>query len=83
MSFDEIIARAGGVVALSRATGIKPSTISKWRGAKGGIPAERVPEVSRITGIPRHELRPDLWEAPASAAPASPSAPPREAAKVA
>lgn len=64
MDVDQVIARAGGVVALSRATGIKPSTISKWRVSKKGIPADRVPLVSDVTGIPRHEIRDDLWEAP-------------------
>lgn len=64
MDVDQLIERAGGVVALSRATGIKPSTISKWRVAKRGVPADRVPIVSEVTGIPRHEIRDDLWEAP-------------------
>lgn len=64
MDVDQVIRRAGGVVALSRATGIKPSTISKWRVSKNGIPADRVPAVSAVTGIPRHEIRADLWEAP-------------------
>jgi transcriptional regulator with XRE-family HTH domain len=37
-------------------------TISKWE--KGRIPAERVLEVSRLTGIPPHRLRPDIYPAP-------------------
>lgn len=41
-------------------------TLFNWKAAS--IPADRVPEVERITGIPRHELRPDLWEPPARAA---------------
>lgn len=34
-------------------------TISKWE--NGRIPAERVLDVERITGIPRHRLRPDIY----------------------
>lgn len=43
--------------------GVTRAAVVKWR----RIPAERVSRVSEITGIPRHELRPDLWEPPAHA----------------
>lgn len=42
---------------LARRLGIKVQTIQQWT----RIPAERVHEVERVTGIPRHELRPDLY----------------------
>lgn len=54
-----VIERAGGITALARALGIKHNAIYSWK----QIPAERVPSVSDLTGIPRHELRPDLYEA--------------------
>lgn len=38
--------------------GITTGAIYQW----DKVPAERVPEVSRITGYSRHELRPDLYE---------------------
>lgn len=28
------------------------------------LPVNRVEEVSKLTGLGRHQLRPDLWEAP-------------------
>lgn len=40
--------------------GITRGAVAQWR----KVPAERVAEVSALTGIPKHELRPDLWEAP-------------------
>lgn len=40
----------------SAMTDITPQAISQWR----QVPAERVIEVERVTGISRHELRPDL-----------------------
>lgn len=46
---------------LARAIGITKQATHQWRGP---IPAERVPAISKAFGIPRHELRPDLWEAP-------------------
>jgi hypothetical protein len=35
------------------------ATILRWE--RTGIPAERVLEVERITGVSRHQLRPDLF----------------------
>jgi hypothetical protein len=35
------------------------ATILRWE--RSGIPAERVLEVERITGVSRHQLRPDLF----------------------
>ena len=58
MGIKDIIAKAGGAVALARALGIKHSSVCDWR----QVPAERLPEVARLTGIPPHELRPDLAE---------------------
>lgn len=37
-------------------TEITPQAISQWR----QVPHDRVIEVERVTGISRHELRPDL-----------------------
>lgn len=37
---------------------ISPSAISMWT----RVPAERVVDVERVTGIPRKELRPDIFE---------------------
>jgi DNA-binding transcriptional regulator YdaS (Cro superfamily) len=45
---------------LSRELGITHGAISQWR----QVPAGRVLDVERITKIPRHELRPDLYPAP-------------------
>lgn len=63
----EIVARAaekaGGVVALSRELGIKHTAMYSWK----RVPAERVIDVERVTGISRHELRPDIF-GPAPAA---------------
>ena len=50
------------------------SALGKTRGAIAQwdrVPAELVPQVEAITGIPRYELRPDLWDAPATELPRS------------
>jgi DNA-binding transcriptional regulator YdaS (Cro superfamily) len=49
--------KAGGIVKLSLALGLSRGAASQWK----RIPAERLVEVERLTGIPREILRPDLY----------------------
>lgn len=60
------VEKAGGGAALARAIGVTRFAVQQWKDV--GIPAARVPAVSRVTGIPLHELRPDLFDAPAAPA---------------
>jgi DNA-binding transcriptional regulator YdaS (Cro superfamily) len=53
----------GGVSKLAALLGIRHQSFYSWH----RIPAERVLDVERVTGIPRHELRPDLYPQPESA----------------
>lgn len=49
--------KLGGPAALAKALGnISSQAVSQWK----RVPADRVLDVERVTGIPRHELRPDL-----------------------
>lgn len=52
--------KVGGVVALARELGIKHTALYSWN----RVPAERVLDIERITGISRHELRPDIFGTP-------------------
>lgn len=45
---------------LARDLNVTRGTITGWR-EKRKIPAERVVDVSRVTGIDRERLRPDLY----------------------
>ncbi len=64
---DQAILRISAVPGLrakiARELGVTRPAILKWR----QVPAERLPDVERITGIPRHELRPDICPPPAGA----------------
>jgi DNA-binding transcriptional regulator YdaS (Cro superfamily) len=44
-------------VELARRLGLKPQTVWGWK----RIPATRLVEVERATGVPRENLRPDLY----------------------
>lgn len=51
--------KVGGVTKLADALGIKRPSFYSWK----QVPAERVLDFERITGIPRSEIRPDLYPA--------------------
>ena len=53
-------ARAGmSLERMAAAFGVNKSTVLRWE--MGRVPADRVLDVERATGISRHELRPDLY----------------------
>jgi TorA maturation chaperone TorD len=52
---------AGGIGALARGLGIAQPSVSNWT----KVPADRVIAVETLTGVPRAELRPDLYAASA------------------
>ncbi|KXS30513.1 MAG: hypothetical protein AWT59_3362 [Candidatus Gallionella acididurans] len=56
-SIKTISRTAGGVIALSLALGLSRGAVSQWK----RVPAERVAGVERLTGIPREELRLDIF----------------------
>lgn len=51
---------AGGQSILARAIGKTQGHLSKWV-ERGYIPAESVIAIEKATGIPRHQLRPDVY----------------------
>lgn len=55
-------------IDLAKSIKVDKSAITRWH--QGRIPAERVLEIERATGIPRNLLRPDIYppEQPATEA---------------
>lgn len=60
------LSQRGNVSRLAKALEVSHSTVLGW--VESRVPAERVRAVAAQTGIPPYELRPDLFEAPASEA---------------
>ncbi|MDP3407073.1 Cro/CI family transcriptional regulator [Bosea sp. (in: a-proteobacteria)] len=56
-ALEKAIGSVGGVRALARSLGISQPAISSWK----RVPADRVLSVEATTGIPRSDLRPDLY----------------------
>lgn len=53
----------GGQSALARALGLRSQgSVSRWI-VTGHVPAERVLQIERLTGVSRTSLRPDLYPA--------------------
>lgn len=51
------IERVGGTCAMGRALGITHVAVSRWE----ETPVRRVLEIERLTGVSRHDLRPDIY----------------------
>ncbi|WP_354218737.1 YdaS family helix-turn-helix protein [Bradyrhizobium sp. JR7.2] len=60
-ALDEAKRAVRGNTGLSRALNgeITPQAVSQWK----QVPAERVLDVEKATGVSRHRLRPDLYPA--------------------
>jgi hypothetical protein len=54
---DAIVA-AGGIAELARQLGVTRQAVSLW----DKIPLKHLRAVSKMTGIPRQQLRPDLYD---------------------
>lgn len=52
--------KAGGLAVLARALGIRHTAFYRWK----TVPADRVLKIEEVTGIPRYEIRPDLYPSP-------------------
>lgn len=59
-SMDLIRTQRGLISKIARGLAINSSAVSMW----DRVPAERLPDVERITQIPRHRLRPDICPPP-------------------
>lgn len=59
---------AGGQKALADKIGTSQSQVWYWLAkSKKGAAAEYVLQIEQATGVPRHELRPDIYPAPENA----------------
>lgn len=46
----------------AKLAGVSLPTWSRWETGGRKVPAERVPSLAKLTGIPMHQLRPDVFE---------------------
>ena len=60
MSINDVVQKlksdTGLLKRVAAECGITPTAVRLWE----KVPIERVPSVERVTGIPRHKIRPDL-----------------------
>ena len=56
---NEAIERLGGLTATAKRYQISVQAVQNWRSR--GVPTDRVKELETDTGVPREQLRPDLY----------------------
>lgn len=67
--FERAVSAAGGQRALAERIGVTQSMVWYWlTRSKKGVPAEHVRRIEEATGIPAHELRPDVFPNPQTGA---------------
>ena len=59
-TLSEIIAAQGGVTKFASDLGLPLGTVSAWK-TRNCVPAGKVIDVERLTGVSRHKLRPDVF----------------------
>lgn len=62
----EAVEKAGGAAVIAKALGVSLPAITQWK--RRGIPADRVLAVEGLSGVSRHQLRPDIFGAEHTAA---------------
>jgi DNA-binding transcriptional regulator YdaS (Cro superfamily) len=61
------VVKAGGQLPFAKVLKTTQSNVWTWLNrSKNGLPAEYVLAAEAATGVPRHELRPDIYPAPRS-----------------
>lgn len=60
IAIEKAVEAAGGPVALARAVGTKPGNVYYWR-TSGRVSPPFVIPVEEATGVPRSDLRPDIY----------------------
>lgn len=67
---DLLRSQRGMMARVADQLGLTRAAVATWK----RVPAERVRAVSEITGIPLHDLRPDLFDPPAPVSASQPEA---------
>ncbi|RRV49554.1 YdaS family helix-turn-helix protein [Pseudomonas sp. p106] len=61
---ERAIYAAGSGKALAELLGVTPMAVSYWK--TRGVPARQALPIEKVTGVSRHELRPDLYPSEAA-----------------
>jgi len=61
LGLKKAIESCGGQSSLASLIGKKQAHISIWLNRDKKVPAEMVLTIEKVSGVPRHELRPDIY----------------------
>lgn len=58
------VEKAGGGAKVARPLNLQRQAVYQWK----RVPAEHVITLEKLSGVPRHEIRPDIYPAPETGA---------------
>jgi DNA-binding transcriptional regulator YdaS (Cro superfamily) len=61
-ALERAVTIAGSQTALANMIGTSQTHVWYWLNKAKRLPAERAVQIEQATGVPRHELRPDIWQ---------------------
>lgn len=69
MSIEAAVEHLGSQKALAEALDVSPQMVSQWLSGKRPVSPEKARDIDRVTGgaVPKHSIRPDIFDAPANA----------------
>ena len=59
-AINDAIAKIGGVPEFAKRLAVSPQAVFFWRTGQRKIPADRCPDIERLTGVRCEALRPDV-----------------------
>lgn len=67
-ALNRAIEHCGSATKLAQKIGVTLMSVSHWRSGRNAITPERAKQIEDATGglVKRHELRPDIFDAPAA-----------------
>lgn len=60
-ALQQAVSKAGSQAEIARIAGVSTTAVWKWMQSSKRVPGEFVLKIEAVTGVSRHDLRPDIY----------------------